>query len=276
MASSTLRRRIPEPLTQGATVSLHSLSAAEMNGLQGVLISWDTERERWSVHVRSLGRTVALKPANLRAVERATTENGSATITNAGPNTVAIGPGHLGVTLANHSLGVKIERAHPPDSIAQAGLRCGDVISAVDGIRVTEHAEAVALLGSDITKPIILHEGLQPTHTVEYYTAAEASNILYERSVVGRLSNAWKHVTESSAPAEPLKDDTQTESATERPPTVPEAQPTASEGRPPACPAAASSHKAGLSFWLLLGVALIVLWQMLSPNLDAILDRLGL
>ena len=247
-------------------MSLHSLNAAEMNGVEGVLMSWDGDRERWSVHVASLDKTIALKPENLRGIDTSSTA-----ITSAGPCTVAIGSGHLGVTLTNHQLGVRIERAHPPDSIAQAGLRCGDVITAVDSVKVTDHAMACALLGSDVTKPIILHEGPQPTHTVEYYPAAAVANLLYERSIVGRLANAWGRVTAPPPPTTHLKDGDRKEAdvASE------EQQPTASEGRPPATTVDASRN-AGLPLWLLLGGALIVLWQLLSNHWDAVLDQIGL
>jgi len=54
----------------GQRVAIHGLkSANRLNGRTGVLSGWDTQGERWAVKLRSEG-TVAVRPANLKAVEK--------------------------------------------------------------------------------------------------------------------------------------------------------------------------------------------------------------
>ena len=119
---------------------------------------------------------------------------GESSPTTSGPRTVSISPGHLGVTLSNHSLGVRVDRAERPDAIYQAGLRVGDVIAEVDGIAVSKHGDACDLLGSNLDRPIVLHAGASPHHTVTFYTAdaaaamAEAGNPVSQ--IVGRAVHA--------------------------------------------------------------------------------------
>lgn len=97
------------------------------------------------------------------------------------PMAVVLGPGHLGVTLSNHPLGVLVDRADEADSVFGAGIRVGDVIVAVDDERVSDHETACALLGSNVDRPIVLHDGPQPGHSVEFFTAATAANLLASR-----------------------------------------------------------------------------------------------
>ena len=106
------------------------------------------------------------------------------------PSTVILGPGHLGVTLTNHALGVRVESAEPADSVFRAGIRAGDVIVAVNCERVFEHESACELLGSNVDRPIVLHDGPQPGIAVEFYTAAAATAIVASRGVAGRVLGA--------------------------------------------------------------------------------------
>ena len=108
---------------------------------------------------------------------------------NTGPRTATLGLGHLGVTLTNHPLGVRVDRAHEADSIYRAGLRAGDVITAVDGNPVSDHVLACDLLGSNVDKLIVLHSGPQADHQVSFLPAAIAEQLMRERnSFSGMLS----------------------------------------------------------------------------------------
>lgn len=106
------------------------------------------------------------------------------------PRTVEIGLGHLGVTLSNHELGVRVVAANEADSIFSAGLRVGDVIISIDGIVVSDHGTACDLLGSNLDKPVVMQLGPQPRHVVEYYTAAVADEIVRSNSLPAMLMNA--------------------------------------------------------------------------------------
>ena len=99
------------------------------------------------------------------------------------PRTVSIGPGHLGVTLSDHALGVRVDRAHEPDAIYQAGIRVGDVLVAIDGIAVSHHATACDLLGSNVNKPIVLAAGPHVPHEVQYYPAGALAAVMRKRYV---------------------------------------------------------------------------------------------
>ncbi len=102
--------------------------------------------------------------------------------------TVDLDGGHLGVTLSDHPLGVRVDAAHAPDSVAQAGLREGDVIFAVDGERVHHHATACDLLGSNADKAVVL--GAPTGHSVTYITAADAERRCSERDVTTQSRDA--------------------------------------------------------------------------------------
>ena len=104
---------------------------------------------------------------------------------------VTLGAGHLGVTFSNHTLGCRIDNAHPPDAIYSAGLREGDVVVAVNGTTVKHHADACDLLGSNLDKPVVINAGSQAAHQISYYPAAIAEQLMRERSplsgMLGRL-----------------------------------------------------------------------------------------
>lgn len=101
------------------------------------------------------------------------------------PRTVALGPGHLGVTLSNHLLGVKVDAAHEQDSVFLAGIRVGDVIVAIDGVPVSDHSTACDLLGSNLDKPVVLHQGPEAAHLIQFYAAAIAAQMVSEQSSFG-------------------------------------------------------------------------------------------
>ena len=96
--------------------------------------------------------------------------------------TVKIPPGHLGITLSNHSLGCKVDAANPADAVYAAGLRRGDVITHVDGIGVSHHETACDLLGSNIAKKVVMTTH-SITHTVTFLSAAAAADIERSRSL---------------------------------------------------------------------------------------------
>ena len=117
------------------------------------------------------------------------------------PETVNIGPGHLGITLSNHSLGVQVDKAHEADSIFQAGIRVGDVIIAVDDVTVTHHSDACDLLGSNIAKPVVLTPGAVARHTVTYYPKAVADAIVASQGFLdGLLPMGWLSGSDASRP----------------------------------------------------------------------------
>jgi len=51
----------------GATVEMHSLKAADLNGQRGKLVEWDVKKQRWQLQLSS-GRELVVKPNNLRRV----------------------------------------------------------------------------------------------------------------------------------------------------------------------------------------------------------------
>jgi len=77
--------------------------------------------------------------------------------------------GHLGVTLSNHPLGVLIQNADEVDLAYQSGLRPGDVLTAVDGTKVVDHAGAASLMF------------VPGTHDITYVPAKAADDELISR-----------------------------------------------------------------------------------------------
>merc|ERR1711924_254926 len=68
-AAELERRRLAEGFRsgfrEGATVLLQGLSAADLNGKTGKLLTWDSQALRWQVDVEEGFGTKALRPANL-------------------------------------------------------------------------------------------------------------------------------------------------------------------------------------------------------------------
>lgn len=96
---------------------------------------------------------------------------------------VIVGSGHLGVTLSNHALGVRVDHAHTADAVFCAGLREGDVITSVNGVTVCHHEAACDALGSNEEKPAVL--GGPTGHAVTYYSAAAAERWCAEARAAG-------------------------------------------------------------------------------------------
>jgi hypothetical protein len=83
---------------------------------------------------------------------------------------IPIGAGHLGVTLANHPLGVLVLELNDVDKAYQAGLRPGDVLIEVNGDKVTSHTAAAELMFVD-----------QSSVKVAYYAAKVADKELMRK-----------------------------------------------------------------------------------------------
>jgi hypothetical protein len=57
-------------LAIGATVEIHGLQAVpEHNGVHGNIETWDQDKGRWGVRLKSTGKLLGLKPANLTPVQ---------------------------------------------------------------------------------------------------------------------------------------------------------------------------------------------------------------
>ena len=53
---------------------------------------------------------------------------------------------HIGITLRDHAYGVLVTRLVHRDAAARSGVRRGDVITHLNGIRVRSHANAALIL----------------------------------------------------------------------------------------------------------------------------------
>lgn len=97
--------------------------------------------------------------------------------------TIATGKGPdgqmmLGLTMGNHPLGAIVRALLPEGPAKTAGLNCGDVISSIDGIKVTSCQSA-----AEIFKATVL-----PTLELSYYFASDAAGLLHKKR------KASKHV----------------------------------------------------------------------------------
>jgi hypothetical protein len=97
--------------------------------------------------------------------------------------TIAVGKGPdgqmmLGLTMGNHPLGAVVRALLPGGPAKTAGLNCGDVISSIDGIKVTSCSSA-----AEIFKATVL-----PTLELSFYIATDAAGLLHKKR------KASKHV----------------------------------------------------------------------------------
>lgn len=56
----------PTNILQHAAVKLHNIeSHTSFNGLKGNILAWNTNKQRYSIHIPAIGRVISLKPANI-------------------------------------------------------------------------------------------------------------------------------------------------------------------------------------------------------------------
>jgi S1-C subfamily serine protease len=102
------------------------------------------------------------------------------------PSSLSIDPaaGHLGITLSSSDAlpGVVVTALHPNDLAAKAGLAVGDVIVAINGVRVPTHEAAMNGIWTTTSSLVISYH--PATIAAELIRAKQARGVLEGLEVV--------------------------------------------------------------------------------------------